>query len=106
MPVPIWTNDSNTTKTENSQKTGASPQLWAAASEPLSAPTVDWARRCSGGGVWSGVVGGGSAVFFACGLAVLIWGLRGLRGDCIRYEVVRIILGAPSPCPVFGGCFF
>ena len=39
-PVPICTNDSKITKNEKSQKVGASPQLCAAWSEPLSAPQV------------------------------------------------------------------
>ena len=39
-PVPIWTNDSKTTKNENSQKVGAAPQWCDALSEPGSAAQV------------------------------------------------------------------
>src|SRR5487761_1178273 len=46
-PVPIWTNDSKITKNENSQKTGAGLQLWAAASEPDRAPHVYSSRPAS-----------------------------------------------------------
>ena len=39
-PVPIWTNDSKTTKNENAQNTGPGPQWWTVAREPLRAPQV------------------------------------------------------------------
>src|SRR5260370_12884162 len=46
-PVPIWTNDSKITYTQNSQHVGALLQSCAACREPHSEPQVDSSRPAS-----------------------------------------------------------